>query len=264
MHPLQLQCTLGQAFGGNQNTFYAGQGLKGHPGCDEHCGYGTDIASYVDQFIYTLYPVGAPANDGYTAIFGIVETDLEVFEWIEGHVSRIDVSIGDSVKKGQVIGAEGNHGVVYQGPELITLAMQAAGDHRGSHRHIQKRPLNKVRLTSVSKQYLRTRDRVPYRDDNGFYYEIVMPYNGYAGCVDPLAPLFPRDLFVGRTGYDVLLLQRAMCHRGYLSQENCIGTFGPKTAAAVIKYQAWYGINPMLGYCGPRTRAVLNEEFSQV
>ncbi len=181
MHPLQLQCTLGQAFGGNSNPIYSASGLRGHTGFDEACGYGTEIRSYVDARVYELFNIGNPANDGYTAILSIVETPLEVFEWIVGHVSRIDANIGDSIVKGQVIGAEGNHGPVYNGGVPITLAMQAAGDRRGSHRHMQKRPLNKVRMTVAGKQYLRTRASATYRDENGFYYEIALPGNGYAG-----------------------------------------------------------------------------------
>jgi hypothetical protein len=69
-----------------------------------------------------------------------------------------------------------NHGVVYDKGVLITLAIQSAGDHRGSHRHYQKRPVVKTAQLD-SRQVLATQFG-PYRDPEGFYYRVYDYDNG--------------------------------------------------------------------------------------
>jgi hypothetical protein len=90
------------------------------------------------------------------------------------------------VKAGDVIAKEGNHGTVYSGNILITPAMQAAGDHRGSHRHYQKRPV--IRTLTPKGQMLATANG-PYRDEVGFYYQVYDYDNGFNGCLDWSKPL---------------------------------------------------------------------------
>jgi Putative peptidoglycan binding domain len=189
----------------------------------------------------------------------LCQTTLETFEFQIGHVSEIDVVIGQTVKKGDIIGKEGNHGPVFSGLTPITLAMQKAGDHRGSHRHLQKRPVYKVRTTSVDKEYLQPHGG-PYRSADGFYFEYVSPKNGYDSCVDWTLPLFNRDLFFGCSGYDVYLLQRALG----LPADSQTGFFGPATLSAVKGFQTRAGINPTLGYVGSATRHYLNSMYSQI
>ncbi len=250
-----------QFFGGNANPIYNGIGLKGHPGFDEVYGYGTDIHSYVNGVVYEVYPIAGPAADGYTGIFCIVDSQFEVYEWIVGHMSRIDIDKEQQVTKGQIIGAEGNHGPVYSGGIQITLAMQQAGDKRGSHRHNQKRPCIRVTHTEPGKTYLQARFASPYRDHDGFYYEVYDPANGYAGCTDPLTSVFKRDLTVGMSGYDVFILQKI------LASEGCApfaptGYMGLLTKAALAKTQQKYGIEPTAGYLGPKSRLFLQQKYS--
>lgn len=259
---MNLSCTLGQKFGGNANPLYSKDHLAGHPGVDESCGYGSDIHSYVKGQVYSEYPVNAPAKDGYTAIFMICKTPLEVFEFSYGHVSEIDVKIGDSIEVGQLLGKEGNKGEVYSGNVLVTLAQQAAGNHSGAHRHVQKRPVIVAPTTFSGERYLQT-SRGLYRDDDGLYYQIVNYENGYNGCVDWMAPLFARDLFLGCIGYDVYLLQGALRREGFFSGAQTF-TFGPKTMAALISFQKKYNLTPPLGYCGMKTRVLLNSQYSQL
>lgn len=252
-------CYEAQGFGGNANPTYSGIGLLGHPGIDEHCGYGTPIKALASGKVFSLYPVDHPASDGYTAIMTLCSTPLEDFEFLYGHVSEIDVQIGDVVNAGDVIGKEGNHGPIYSGNRLITLAEQAAGNHEGSHRHYQKRPVLKTRkLNGVA---LNNGQGVN-PDAYGFYYQVYAPNNGYAGCVDWTVPLFNRNLFVGASGYDVFLLQRALVLEGYATFTPT-GNFGPMTLAAVISYQKANNL-PATGYCGLLTRARLNWRYSQL
>lgn len=256
---IQLQCTEGQGFGKNFNPSYHDGGLIGHTAIDESCGYGTEIHSYVAGDVYSIYSVEHPASDGYTAIFTIVNTPLETFEWSVGHVSRIDVKPGDTIKVGQVIGAEGNHGVVYSGNILITPAMQAAGDHRGAHRHVQKRPVMKVKKTSG---HMLQNSQGTYRDIDGNYYQIYAYDNGFNGCVDWTQSLFPRNLGIGMSGYDVYLLQKAAILEGCGTYEPT-GFFGALTLASVIKLQKKNGIAGT-GFCGIMTRSYLNNKYNQI
>lgn len=255
-------CVEGQGFAKNYNPLYHEGGLLGHTGIDINCGYGSPIASLTSGLVYSTYPIEKPANDGYTAVFVITETPLETFEFSYGHVSEIDCTVGQEVKTGDTIAKEGNHGEVYSGNTLITLAMQAAGDHDGHHRHYQKRAVKKVPKTDPSKHYLQTAEGLYLKD--GSYYEVYDYENGFNGCVDWSLPLFTRDFEHGDTGYDVYLLQKALVLEVNFAPEDCIGIFGPKTAAAVQELQQKHGITPTAPRMGPLTRQILNATYQQL
>ena len=252
-------CSIGQSFGANANGSYAAGGLLGHPAWDESCTYGSEIKALASGKVYSTYSPSKPASDGYTAVYTLCRTPLETFEFSYGHVSEILVPLMSDVKAGDVIAKEGNKGLVYSGGTLITLAMQTAGDRRGSHRHYQKRPV--VRKKFAHSPFLQT-EQGPYFDDEGYYYEVPMPNNGFRGCVDWRAPLFNRDLGAGQENYYVLLLQRAMVLEGFATYEPT-GFFGAKTFNSLRAYQKAHNISST-GYCGPMTRASLNAKYHQL
>jgi peptidoglycan hydrolase-like protein with peptidoglycan-binding domain len=101
------------------------------------------------------------------------------------------------------------------------------------------------------------------RNPGGNYYLVYDFKNGYNGCVDWSQPLFNRNLFVGCTGYDVLLLQRALVKEVGFNPADCIGIFGPKTFAFVRTLQKARGISST-GFVGPLTRASLNATYGQL
>lgn len=253
-------CVLGQGFGGNANPSYASGGLIGHPGIDERCGYGTPIHSIYDGVAYKVLTPQLPSNDGtgFTGVFMIVDDGLECFEWLVGHCDPL-IQDGEPVRMGDAIGTEANHGTVYSGNTQITLAMQKEGNHEGSHRHYQKRPLMPVPATTWSNSYLTNRNGSPYRL-NGFYYQVFNPKNGYNGCVSPLAPVFNRDLTIGMSGYDVFVLQRILARKNFLLAQPT-GFFGPQTAKAVANFQTWNSVTPT-SYFGPRTRSLALKELA--
>jgi hypothetical protein len=253
-------CTEAQGFALNYNPLYHSGGLLGHTGVDVNCGYGTPIASLTSGMVYSTFPIEHPASDGYTAVFVLTETPLEVFEMSYGHVSEIDCSIGQIVQVGDIIAKEGNHGIVYVGNTLITLAMQAAGNHDGHHRHYQKRVLKKVARTVPGKRYLQTAQGLYYA--NGFYYEYYDQDNGFASCVDWTLPLFNRNLGIFSNGYDVYLLQKALVREGFATFTPT-GYFGFLTQAAVKRYQAAHGLD-QVGNVGPLTRGSLNSTYHQL
>lgn len=244
-------CVEGQKFGENLNGSYVAGGLKGHSGLDFSCGFGSPIISPFDGYVYKVLTPKRPASDGFTGVFMLVDNGIESFEWLVGHCDPT-VAPGMNIKKGDVLGTEANHGTVYSGNIRITLAMQAAGDQRGHHRHDQKRPYMRTKnLTGVS---LSIEDGMYY---DGYYYQVWDYYNGYNGCIDPSKPLFTRDLWLGSKGYDVYCLQRFLALRAYFNTEPT-GYYGPITLAAVSKFQADHNILPVAGYCGTKTRTLLN------
>ena len=78
-------------------------------------------------------------------------------------------------------------------------------------------------------------------------------------------PVPSRNLTVGSVGEDVRNLQKLLNHHGYTvavsgpgSPGNETARFGALTRAAVIKFQKAKNITPLIGYFGPKTRAVMN------
>lgn len=236
--------------------------MIGHTGVDVSCGFGTPITSVFSGIAYKVLTKENPANDGsgFTGVFQIVDNGIECFEWLTGHCDP-SVQEGSLLFAGGVLGAEANHGLVYSGGVLVTLAQQNAGSTSGSHRHYQKRPIMPVKQTSGSYKYLSRHSDSPagtvYYSD-GFYYQIFNYNNGFHGCIDPMTPTFSRDLFIGTSGYDVFVLQRILRKYGFLSAEPT-AFFGPLTATALARYQLKNGITPT-SYFGPRTRSVALKE----
>lgn len=254
-------CNVAQVFGANATSVYADGGLKGHPGWDIGCGYGSDILSPVDMHVYSVITTTSPllGPEGYTQVGGIVETPLEVFEFIIGHCDPT-VQQEVFVHRGDKIATEANHGPVWQDGLQITLAMQKKGDKRGSHRHYQKRPLYKTKSSIGFGTYLNAYGY--YKDAQGYYYQVADPNNGYSGCIDWQAPLFTRSLGLFSTGYEVYLLQVALVKEGY-GNFTPTGYFGLLTRSALQKYQAAKGLE-QVGSVGPMTRASLNKSYSQL
>lgn len=254
---MKLECSLSQMFGVNPSAYYP---LKGHTGIDEYCGYGSDIHSYWDMTIYKVIKTSAESTDGsgYTGIFGIIDNGVELFEGSIGHCSEVLVDENDIIKKGDLIGREGNKGYVFQGGVQITLAMQAQGDPRGSHRHNQYRALRRVTTTTAGKKYLMKMSGGQLYE-NGFYYEFWDANNGYNGTRNPLASLFRRYLITGMSGYDVFCLQRLLAKEGVddFKETGFTGFYGPRTFSAIWKFQSKAGFTPT-GHVGPATLSLIN------
>ena len=72
-----------------------------------------------------------------------------------------------------------------------------------------------------------------------------------------LSLTLPRNLFVGRKGEDVAMLQKVLADRGLYPEALLTGHFGSLTRAAVIRFQILNNISPALGFVGPLTRDAL-------
>lgn len=256
------ECFVSQGFGGNPATYVP---LKGHTGLDENCGYGSEIQfPFSTGYVYKVLTPENPAKDGsgFTGIFIIVDDGIECFEWLVGHCNPT-VEVGQHLVKGQVLGTEANHGLVFQNGVQITLAMQKAGDIRGAHRHNQKRPVEKSLRTDgkcLTSYASDSSQGGAYRDDDGYYYNFAYPLNGFNGCIDSTKSVFQRSLFFGLSGYDVLCLQRALAKVGIFNVQPT-GFFGTLSVSAVMAYQRMKGISA-LGIVGPATTAALQKQFN--
>lgn len=76
----------------------------------------------------------------------------------------------------------------------------------------------------------------------------------------PSTGLFTRNLTVGSTGNEVVMLQDMLISGGYLVMEpgSTKGYFGIRTQEALKNWQKAKGISPADGYFGPASRAVAN------
>lgn len=252
-------CSINQGFGDNPSVYAP---LAGHTGIDEGKGFGTPVHTPVDMHVYKVLTKQYPSNDGsgFTGVFGIVDDGIELYELLIGHGDPIVVA-GTDVKIGQEIMTEANHGEVFQAGVQITLAMQAAGDKRGSHRHFQKRPVWKAKTMSQPALSAYNDEAGTYRDLQGFYYPIWDYNNGFNGCTSPSLPVHNRDLTNKSYGYDVFVLQRILVKEGFMTPDNTTGYMGAITIAALSQLQQKYNIEPTLGYFGPKSRAWLQAKY---
>lgn len=126
-YPVDMKWPISQKFGVNKESYPQ---RNGHPGIDYACPVGCELYSALD---------GKVTSAGYREAGGY---GREVFitsgNWtiIYGHLSEVDVKVGDTVKRGQVIGVSGG---------AVTDPLR--GNSTGPHLHFE------VRDTRQPQQY---------------------------------------------------------------------------------------------------------------
>ena len=72
-----------------------------------------------------------------------------------------------------------------------------------------------------------------------------------------------RDMTIGSTGSDVVMLQGLLSELGYLNVPVSVplGYFGSLTQKALASYQASLGVQPASGYFGPLTKYAMTASF---
>lgn len=194
---------INQEFGGNPAQ-YTSLGLEGHNGIDYDLGWDYPIATDCDGFVYKVWRSEiSPTN--WQGIYILVPDGEDFVEVSYGHCLDLYVKEGDTVIEGQYIGSEGNRGYVFQGGVQITPEMQKAGDKRGAHVHVSYRPVRRATSRSKGYYYLETTKGTPYKDSEGFYYEIKERDNGYKGAVDPRNYTYKNSLWE-----DIIMLTKVI------------------------------------------------------
>ena len=140
---------LSQLWGENLNDFYAQLGMLGHNGIDVACPIGTPIYASHDGKVIQIslsetagLGVKLVTNDTYQ-----IEDTIGYYWTVYWHFSRVDVQVGQQVKRGEQIGLSGNTGM-----------------STGPHLHF---------------------GLLPCYERNNYYYKLY-PENGYAGYINPL------------------------------------------------------------------------------
>lgn len=228
---------ISQMFGVDRETYYEKFGLPGHQGLDivvrtEKNGYGERVLAAhngtVEKITYDV-----PHQSRGNGIYLLSEDGT--FSTIYWHLSGFDCRIGQKINTGDTIGRLGNSGFTVPRPT-------PSNPWGGAHVHFAVL-------------------------DN------TIANNEYGGIVDPTPFLFKegnklpikfnRGLFCGVSyGDDISWLQTCMKLEGYAQDYEPIGIYGYKTMRDVKLFQEKNGLTPVLGFTGPKTRALLNEKYA--
>ena len=95
-----------QGFLENNVPWYKEIGLSGHTGVDFANGYGTPVRAMNDGVVYKIaYAKDSPSN--WQGVYILSEYDDDKYiEQCYGHLSQVNIRLGDTVTRGQVIGLE--------------------------------------------------------------------------------------------------------------------------------------------------------------
>lgn len=263
------QWIITQKFEENANSYYKEAGRKGH-GAWDLVGLGDkNIFCSHDGYIFSVLNKDNPDLMKYRAVYTLIEDSGIFYELSYGHFDKIFVEEGE-IKKGQVLGTEGNTGNVASGGVKVTLEAKkkALPNMPGRHLHWQLRQVLPVDKKVSGKKYL-TNSKGTFKKD-GKYFEVLNYDNGYNGCIDigkfvveesvipktiietvanVFKPQFKRVLKYGSRGEDVKTLQSLL---GIKAD----GIFGVGTRQAVMNFQK---ANKLIvdGIAGAQTFATL-------
>lgn len=139
----------------------------GHNGIDLVAPWGTPIFAVKGGKVVEV----KDTPSGYGKHIRILSNDTDgLLEWVYGHLSRIDVSVGQIVSEGFQVGLMGNTGFVVSG----ATPFWKTNPYAGTHLHLGVRPL-KPATTSWDISY-----------PTGDKANVVSYNNGYFGSVDPM------------------------------------------------------------------------------
>lgn len=228
-----------QFFGENPTLYANCCGMNGHNGVDIVRSHGTPILCVESGKVVEV----KDDSGGYGKCVRVLS---EYNEWTYGHLSKINVTLGQIVIGGDFIGSMGNTGFVVSG----STPYWKYNPYAGTHLHLGRRPCRPYTGIGSWDLSYPPGDRAVLTAPLG---------NGYKGSTDfmDLYPStvptfkFKKNLYFGLRDSDNVELQKRLG----ISPTDL--NFGPKTFAALVKYQGQHGLPPT-GFCGPLTRAKLN------
>lgn len=227
-----------QLFGVNK-SYYSSFGLIGHPGVDLHVdgpnnGYGSNVRAAHDGYATHVIHHNQIGNTLLVQGFG--------FYSLYGHLQGFNVSVGQKVSAGDIVAFAGNTG------NAVNPMPTPSHPFQGTHVHFA------IILPGVKNEYPVSEPRFP----QGSY---VDPLPWLFSLGDKLPMSLPRDLYPGRSGNDVSMLQTLLTIEGMWSDQQPTGFYGTKTATALRALQRKYGLVPFPGVAGPKTRTLLTKRF---
>jgi len=218
---------VSQLFGFNQQWYY-GFGYPGHHGLDILGEYGSPILATHDGTIQSI-----TAQDPSAGNWILLRSLDGTFSTYYLHLSAFNnISIGQTIKAGEIIGYMGNTGGVRSSNYNL--------EHPGTHLHFG------VKIHGRKNEYNSYVDPTPmlFREGDRLPYKLV------------------NDLWILSQGDNVSFLQTCLKLEFPDLPFEPIGYFGNQTRNAVSRFQAKYLLSPTAGYCGPKTRRVLNQRYS--
>lgn len=258
---------ISQYYSENLNDYYKNNGLAGHGALDIVGNHRENIYASCDGFVYSIINKDNSDLSKYRAVYQLIEEDGIAYELSYGHLMDIYVQPNTFVKRGTLIGTQGNTGNVFVGGKEVTTEMKKNNSSAGSHLHFQLRLLKPVNYFDQSKAHLYNQSGLFKKDGN--FYQIPEFDNGYNGCIDPkpflimesavgviqiiydfLFPTITQTLRYGSRGEQVKILQKKL---GIKSD----GIFGIQTLTKVKEFQK---SNDLVadGIVGTLTRQKLN------
>lgn len=115
---------------------------KGHNGLDLVAPWGTPIKAVSKQKIVEI----KNTPDGYGKHVRAID---EKYEWVYGHLSRIDCALGATLLQGEQVGLIGNTGFVVSGP----TPYWKTNPFRGTHLHLGAREIEYRIASNFNLQY---------------------------------------------------------------------------------------------------------------
>lgn len=225
-----------QFFGENYNLYMGCCGMIGHNGLDIVRPWGEPILCVESGIVVEV----KEDEGGYGKHVRVLSKNNE---WVYGHLSKITVERGQTIKEGEQIGKMGNTGFVVSGD----TPYWKSNPYAGTHLHLGRRPCKPYPGKGSWDLSYPTGDKAILTSDYSA---------GFKGSTDPLPVFksfkFNKNLWFGLKDADNIELQTRL---GISPTDR---NFGPKTLAAVIKFQKANGI-PATGFVGELTRAKLNE-----
>jgi murein DD-endopeptidase MepM/ murein hydrolase activator NlpD len=149
--------SITQFFAENQKL-YASMNINGHNGIDIVAPWGTPIFAVEGGIVYDV----KNTPTGYGMHVRILNTENE---WTYGHLSAMNVEIGQTVVAGQCIGNMGNTGFVVSGP----TPYWSYNPYAGTHLHLTCRKVGQTAAALV--------------EANGYKFYVSNYANGYMGAV---------------------------------------------------------------------------------
>jgi len=166
-----------QWFGENPDLYQKHGRMKGHNGIDLVRPWGEHLFSVADGIIVDL----KDTPEGYGKHIRILENvdGKEYREWVYGHMSHINVTLGQEVHAGQYVGNIGNTGFVVS--NSTGNGFWDVNPYAGTHVHFGVR---RVYKSPTGWKYPGASIKVHVHD-----YE-----NGYKGSINPLPLFMPPEL----------------------------------------------------------------------